>query len=1616
MSLSVAAAVNNLQEQEKQEQQLRANDESTTAGRIDPLEEHAVFLSEFQSHYSFYKFGKIHTEEIAQVFEYRSLCDKLDELKEDEALLFRRLNNECSSSKTMNNPYETDIVSCQNEINRLESNDRLLHLDMLVERFQVWSTKALVQHLLLGHDHERNLDSDAECWSMLLNLPSASYMSGRLIPSTAKTDAKLQNVKENKPMTPFANIWNDIYNSQNHQCSLILPPNVYNFKEYARLTHMIAQLPTPAAARACRRSPFCRKPTRSTCAPKFFLRPYDLVALWTHAQRNGGALRQLMQMFVLERNDSDEHVNYNDKHRNMTTFRATFAGNHRLSHRKAVQESHLIDRIAAYAVLNQASMTRPKIMEAYQYQMQHQTQPDIWRTSLHRPAKRMRYPLNANEASLCGDDRVELLRACQLHLLYGLVDSHRRAVQSAIYAKRSQLINVLKCTRRDKAEVTEAEGLMMRLRRRRGELWSNPTLMHIARRLERGVCKEEVCDRLRKTADGEQVSDSIDAAVRQLLDMILKCAMHGEARDSGIERKDNIYQQAIDHWKAGYKTFTKKRDRYGLVAAARQLLSENDENAPEPASIAMCLRARPSPWFDKCVAVSCSSPISPELHDSEFLICANCNKAVHKKCGDKEEWCSAESRVRRQSLPEWKLILPTDAAMPDFREERAQVLRWSMKPIKLKRSVIDDSLELEPLGITFQDLEVCSQLLQDASLGNCLVTDLARVAVTYAADMKGLLVTEVVGGGVSERHGVRLGDVIVSVKVVDEDDSTNSVTKTNMEHMSLLERQESVLVDATDLEIIIRRPDAAVLEGLQKWRMGLEEANRYSLSEWRLIEQSYYCQICKDKVEEPEADVALPERVFRIARAMRSYDNCASLVGSSVFILPDDPFFDAIQRELRKVNISFDHLNRPVELLILAFVPSSIDVEAHDRDAPSGTFFLLPIVSYEQLKLLGPLCKPRQIFAGTLDAQTLKSWTKDELLDLTGVMKLPFEDVHQMLAQTELMHDAVAVRVATLASCTCRDALEPHDDHESDRSRPHFPCTCNLADFGVPRYTPTLRGSFHILDDMFSSRAPHLMRLLHKTEEPIDMDGIANLDEELPYITPHPVKGIAGACNTQCSTIHPHSDCRIFFSDIQAESGSLVDAGDPRCDSVRKLEKKFVVLHLNSVLCNASWGFEIVQWRNDSNRLRVGRLKEQSPAYQQGVPANAILLAINGLDIQSLVRDAHALSSAMRGVAATASTGSVASERRIVLHIQEPVQPTEDSVITASLSKKFAVPIEGSLSGTSANDNGLKAGATLATINETLARPDSDKRLVHASLCQATDQSAPFSQSPELEVNIIYPKNIYAGQLERLYTDLWSIAEGEHLNPPHDRYLMHCSDPRTESLTYGPDCDMTIKKSKNSQLLCGYGWGLEIVKWESDTDAECRIGRINTESDAFKAGLRPNDVVLAVNCKPIDKFQNNGELAAAVLRIPYSASWSQSSDVMSSIVRKEVSHPSATILILKVRQPSHLPLPGPVNAHKPIAWIEPINPHAIDAAAASKTTGRIIDLTADDDIHKNMDGVCFPFLTAVARCKNVHDDLIKEATLLQKRVVFRDARSICLDDLTLAPWDSNVSFSTTEVR
>ena len=879
--------------------------------------------------------------DLLATLEYLHEKERLEALKDSAAVEQRRT--------------EQSDVPVQHEIQALEqslphdataatatattsTNKQQQWLVQLWERFVVWTTKALCQHVFLSHHHEITDKSQVACWSMLLNLPTASYSSANL-PSAAYTGTiatASATTVETEPATsapdtttsqsttassPFGELWNACYNTHStHVCGLTIPPCIDTWQEYARLAHMLAAL-TETQRAAAHLSPFtgCARIHKETTSSKWQWTTPDLAALWVRAQRNTQAARHLLHLFEIQQSDPDRAIDGSDTTAAATTTKLTavFSGNHRLMYRRIVQESSLVDSVCEWAVSNQLLFT--------QHWIQAALKRPAWLVRRKRAAaavgRRPKRRKQTNNTDQGGNgnvenkdtqldlwSRTELSRACQKYLLRWLARRHGPALEILFFkdpvaVDRSVQEGVhvgMCCIRLKQANIMEYIQAKLAT--------SDRTLLRIDRRINLG--KYDDAPDTAAVAHEANSTCPFYTAMHELLvalrDSVANLKMDTTPFHAAINSFDKLY--------FGYLSVKKKN---GIVAAARTLMDPTADITPK--DLAGVLLGHPTPWVSPCAV--CNESV---VGVGGYKTCASCEIVIHNKCAT---GTNAMKTLRAQSFVKscpplremYRIQLP-DLPPPDYRDERSSELEWTMKVIEVNRKLGIDA-ELERYGLVFRHTETCEASLDFLLNENSLVSYLhADESYPHASKEVGLVVISVEKNCCSMVAGVLPGDVIVAVQLLEfmagaGDDENSKFVKSKdytLAKVAIGERMPLFGFQATKMRLVVQRPHKNIaLEGAEflgrVTGMNLNAALKYSLDANDTIG---FCAQCRTKDEAKKTAEGEKARTHREAKFCRAVIRRLGMEAYGI------PFFDE-PAKFPVVTVSLRRLDRMMDRIML---------------------------------------------------------------------------------------------------------------------------------------------------------------------------------------------------------------------------------------------------------------------------------------------------------------------------------------------------------------------------------------------------------------------------------------------------------------------------------------------------------------------------------------------------------------------------------------------------------------------------------------------------------------------------------------------------------------------------
>lgn len=810
----------------------------------------AEFLSTFQAFYEAdhsIRKGPISVSDIEIADSYRHQLHNHYALENE----LRSLRRNGKLSPTQLEQWETAI---KESIEKLGSTTPAVEeVYRILRRFEVWSTRALAQHVLMHcstvRHHSPQEAAIISCGAPLLNLPGAQYFADKL-PSLMKQQ--------------------DSNNQTSHSCSLPLTPNSWTAAEFARICSMVCLLPGDKARAEAHASPLtCASPCVGPLKNKntkedlklstnSLLTQADLVALWVRAQRNTGALYHLLQLFHIseappeeEDEEDDEQVHFRIKaggrggkelvpeeekgdeekeqendveepRRDAPRFIARFIGNHKNTRNSVVRSSKHVDSLVEWAVTNQFLFTNPFIRKTIAKEVVEKTVPESSKrvaTGANEdepPSKRQRHSKINRESS--AEDRY----VCEAYILNWFARRNRDIV-AVLFSKAPQRSMLPFYQKSVESLVTKGIVNSVKERLEAKNNSSDRFFARIYRRTLIGVFE-----------DGDE-SARFREAVTQLLEALEYCITTTVNADERLKLKVQAARSDFDEL---CETFLKEEDTAALIEA---LVDLDDETEQAPADV---LKAVPAPWMDKCL--QCQKG----LDSGDFYVCNYCEVAFHTKC---------DSQIQRTKLREvvvsckplaqlYSIKQPYGQMPPDYRDENID-LQWKLVEIDVYRET-DVHGRLPALGLKVRQTEACEKDLDELLSGSMSAASFSsEVDCPLAVNVRGAIVVDVMDDSefVGRSAGICTGDVIVQVRCGDS-------AWQKFDSLSENERMKLLGKGVRKMTLRVQRCSVNVVSLSRRWFRRLRKANKTLIHPFEAVDQHIsLCPRCQDR-NSPDID------------------------------------------------------------------------------------------------------------------------------------------------------------------------------------------------------------------------------------------------------------------------------------------------------------------------------------------------------------------------------------------------------------------------------------------------------------------------------------------------------------------------------------------------------------------------------------------------------------------------------------------------------------------------------------------------------------------------------------------------------------------------------------------
>jgi len=1016
----------------------------------------AEFLSTFQGFFRINdaeRKGPVSVELIERALSYRQrLLEHYD--LENELVMFRK---DGILSEDEIKDREKKIAESKASIESSPAPDKAVH--ELLRRFEVWSTQALANQVLthcVKGSPGNNKDKLSICCSPVLNLPGAAHFLSFLP----------------QQVTNGAN------GEKDHTCALGVPTNAWTWQEYLRMCSMASLLQDPqesmkSTLTAASPALIGQRKEELKMSEKDELTPADLVALWTRAQRNTSALLHLLHLFKIteapeepreehyiikasaqcrgkmlfiqdEESDSDEEAE--------PRYIAEYLGNHKKTRNYVLKRSGHLDKLVEWAVTNQALFTYRYIRESIPERLgqkkspKKRSLPEEDTTEVTAPKRRK---------TICCEDETKLLEACQCYVLRWFARRNRKVV-SILFSSKLKPLPLFPYERLvDKlTEHNVPMKVKKDLKERSLSKNTNRTLSRVDRRVR--------CDNF---ADESEPTKTFRGAVVLLLESL------ANVTPDTVLSKVEVLAACEDFKKLDAMFLSGKT----ATEAAEILLDPEADFDENPADLLLAFN---EPYFDRCFI--CNEALDDD--DADVIQCDNCSKLFHNSC----EGSACDVHPISELMEAYPPLARVNAAVPDeIKPVYDEIWRCSACQVAAKarssenriftearwcKALIRD-VGMESFSLPFHDESIHQDSESSQSCdqeGRKVDKDWRHVSLRRLDAMMDYI---------SLKHDP-------SVSESSRQKQLNSIGNPFLSPMTTpLPRKPSQPLEWVTEEMM-QNPMQLLCKGIERMILSSKGASSDDttafLSRFTRIFSAWFLSTCKESLPlQPSgalshtlvARVPWPQPSCVVCRArpadatasespvcdntccqqlhssgklnrcqaedngsslegmsgfdtpVRKYDELSSLVGSPIIVLPGDPMLQFVSREL---NLSIDHMDRPVLFFVASYLPrlfATSESQSSQID-DEGVFHILPVLSDHQLKFLLEKLVMRRPPESHIDGD---SWTQLGVLNLKGVLRMSSAELKAKLKETAAIREAVdsalkaIVRSRSIGATDCQD-------------------------------------------------------------------------------------------------------------------------------------------------------------------------------------------------------------------------------------------------------------------------------------------------------------------------------------------------------------------------------------------------------------------------------------------------------------------------------------------------------------------------------------------------------------------------------------------------------------------
>mmetsp|Transcript_54371 Transcript_54371/g.61524 ORF Transcript_54371/g.61524 Transcript_54371/m.61524 type:complete len:1761 (-) Transcript_54371:323-5605(-) len=1167
---------------------------------------------------------------------------------------------------------------------------------------------------------------------------------------------------------------------------------------------------------------------------------------------------------------------------NNLPLKAILRGNPVSIRSQLIEVSNFVDQLVEWAVVNQSIFTYQRIkkqiltvpLQKKMQKQQHtkkrrQREIDYFRANA---TKRIRNDGGSGEE----DSLFELRQACQSYLLRWFARRNRNA-STILFSNRSEPFFLLDI------------GCMM-----------NKKVLKQAAVLREGNIPSDIKEYMHKLpASGDyHFEDRTFARIDRRLFIkgrydgsttAVPCRSHVSTLLEGLSKKcpenQNSHKKLVaaakEDLKKLFSTFSPStadyddnhddddNDEDAIYENALKLISPSKGCTQE--SLIDLLKSTPAPWAEKCCKCD-------KVGNTELRTCLNCEQVFHEECSGTGSGSglgrSTSLKNLIQSFPPlnnlFKMKRPENLDPPNFID-----LEWVEKTLTIDRKIEDDG-KVSKLGISFDNVDKCCKLFDTLQSNDaCSIAKQMneedidskgrKFKIPAKIGRKGCLLTMVKKDYCADQAGLKKGDIIIDIKfeeLVNAEDG-DKYGKSKRFDMSTLTHDGFVTlfkVQSLRMKMTIIRTPTDIIKMAKNWHAAMMKLNKNILDVFRGLNVSslWYCEACTQSKVYDESETVFLEAEYCRAVIRR--------IGMEAYA---QPFWEGNQKDesgffcLRRLDSIMTHIMR---------VQSKDDSYDFFPEA-----FLTPPIGNSIRQRLGWATKKLEKRPMELFCEAIKT-----------LISSSFPGVSQLITKRNALirHFLVAFSswcIGTIVKSSFFKAmLGPPDTFRYSRA-PWFGTSCSVCcsqpvenqNAGTCKNQLCLnraaRSERHI-DDISDKEIIRIGNNMSEYSKHASLVGTLFLvlpsDSLVEYVSKivriehenRPIEFIVA------SYLPPDYHDTVLNGRQKADYDQF-DEGDGiyhLLPVVNARQQLYLLERCKMRDQKKTNGGSNFSW-SSLDVLNLDGVARYSPAAlrKKMRDSNRIRLAIDS----AIVQGQEICKSSIESLNLS-SHSHTTSEDRVTLPQFFYTQSTDcnfevqNKLIGTLLKGKAATELVRGLLCTNSTDDQITAVDTEVNSSDwKIIQGEGDSHELEFGLSRLHQGLIPVN-GIKATSQILLPSSVLEGKSALYYSDfLFQDEEGKRnmTKTIFPSNLLPYQGHRSKLL----ERSFTLSQSGSSGTNNVFGWGFEILKWKNEHIL--RVGRVKRGSPACSIGLKPHDIITAVNGRKFTWFKNLSDFVTSIL-------------------------------------------------------------------------------------------------------------------------------------------------------